>query len=191
MRPLLAVAVFLVVAVAAGCGSLHVVVPSESMEPTVTKGERLAVDEVGDDYEPHVGDVVLFWDANDWLGPTAGEDGMLLKRVIGAPGDVVTCCDERGRVSVDGEVLDERYLADDPGACDAEINEYVVAQGTALRGPCDWTVGPVPDGKVFVLGDNRGHSADSRAYLCPEAEGPCAVGPWIDLDDVRGTVDVD
>ena len=53
---------------------------------------------------------------------------------------------------------------------------------------CDWTTEVVPEGKLFVLVDNRGASADSRAHLCRESVENCTKSPWVDTDLVVGKV---
>lgn len=168
----------------AGCGSdaLGVTAPA-SMEPTLQKGEKVTVDEV-DTYEPQRGDIVLFEDPGGWLGP-AGDDstGSLIKRVIGVSGDTITCCDSDGWLEIDGEPLEEEYLAEDHGRCAA------VLPPIAGQKPCDWTVGPVPDDALFVLGDNRSFSADSRFHLCPPDDVSCKHSPWVDVDLVQGTIE--
>jgi signal peptidase I len=73
---------------------------------------------------------------------TSGERDFI-KRVIGLPGDTVACCDEGGRVTVNGVALNEPYLFND----NREKFERVV-----------------PEGHVFVMGDQRGRSSDSRAH---------------------------
>ncbi len=183
-------------------------IPSESMEPGLVKNDRILVQKVSYWFgkQPQRGDVVVFEDPGEWLGPTdnVGPTGMasvlskiglyptgghLVKRVIGTAGDVVVCCDEQGRISVNGQVLDESsYLGPDPGACNAVVDEWITKEKTALGSSCGWTIGPIPDGKLLVLGDNRGHSADSRAHLCGPDEDPCTQSPWVDTDLVVGKV---
>ena len=68
----------------------------------------------------------------------------LIKRVIGVAGDNVACCDDQGRVTVNGVGIDEPYL--EPGAVTSEMTFDVT----------------VPAGNLWVMGDNRHHSADSR-----------------------------
>lgn len=183
-------------------------IPSESMEPGLVKNDRILVQKVSYWFGklPQRGDVVVFKDPGEWLGPadTQAPTGMasvlsriglyptgghLVKRVIGTEGDIVECCDEQGRISVNGQTLDESgYLGPDPGACDAAVDAWITEPGTALRKPCTWSIGPIPEGKLLVLGDNRGHSADSRAHLCSPDEDPCTQSPWVDTDLVVGRV---
>lgn len=54
---------------------------------------------------------------------------------------------------------------------------------------CAWTAGPVPAGTMFVLGDNRSASGDSRVHLCRDGRPDCADGPFVDIALIRGTVD--
>jgi signal peptidase I len=184
-------------------------IPSESMEPGLIQNDRILVQKVSYWFggEPDNGDVVVFEDPGEWLGPTeaAGPTGVakllshvglyptgghLVKRVIGTPGDVVHCCDAEGRLQVNGVPIDESgYLADDPAArCAAPLGrELTDRKAESLKRPCDWSI-TVPEGKLFVLGDNRAHSADSRAHMCGEFEDPCTQSPWVDVDLVVGKV---
>jgi signal peptidase I len=175
-------------------------IPSESMEPGLIKNDRILVQKVSYWFggTPERGDVVVFEDPDHWLGteesgPTNPvtkvlakvglypEGGHLVKRVIGVAGDTITCCDDQGRISVNGQPLDEEgYVADVKG----------VACNGPMTGNCDWSAGPVPEGHIFVMGDNRGMSADSSApsHLCLENETDCTKNPYVDVDLVVGKV---
>jgi signal peptidase I len=172
-------------------------IPSASMRPGLTTDDRILVQKVSSWFGggPDRGDVVVFEDPGGWLGDDAGapvggvrrvlaavglypEGGHLVKRVIGVAGDTIVCCDEQGRISVNGEPLDEdAYLADDERPCDGPA-----------RGDCEWEAGPVPDGTIFVMGDNRQESSDSSAYVCVAGETDCTSDPFVDVDLVVGEV---
>ena len=140
------------------------------MERTLDVNDRIFINLlVPEPFALQHGDVVVFKDSQNWLTPVAKEpagpmdwvgdalefvglaadntDQHLVKRVIGLPGDHVTCCDAQGRVSVNGVPLEETY-----------INPAEIPQPN----PFDIVV---PEGKVWVMGDNRNHSADSRGLL--------------------------
>ncbi len=143
-------------------------IPTGSMETTLAIDDRVLVSKLAPGpFDVHRGDIVVFKDPGGWLEPTnranpgglsgAVIDGLtfvgllpqdsgehLIKRVIGVPGDTVECCDAQGRVSVNGVPIDEPYLA--PGARPSEIEFSVV----------------VPEGSLWVMGDNRQNSRDSR-----------------------------
>jgi signal peptidase I len=97
----------------------------------------------------------VFHDVADFVGLTPkGTD--YIKRVIGLPGDVVQCCDAQGRVTVNGVGLDEPYIYVDPGLTDTNK-----------------TFGPVtvPKGQLWVMGDHRNMSQDSRfVHGVPESD---------------------
>ena len=153
-------------------------IPSISMKPGLVVNDRILVEKpsywLGG--SPQRGDVVVFDDPGDWLSDDEGSSpsspvadvlskiglypsgGHLVKRVIGVAGDVITCCDDAGRISVNGRALDESGFIEPQQRCDGPMVAY---------SPCDWKAGPVPDGTVFVMGDNRNNSADSSFHLCP------------------------
>ena len=135
-------------------------IPSISMSPTLEKGDRILVCRICVRFgDIHRGDVIVFSDPHPaagvdrgavgatlhWLGEGIGvaqpENEDFIKRVIGLPGDVVELHD--GTLFVNGAIVDEPYLS-------PEID-------TSSYGPTT-----VPDGMLFVLGDNRAHSGDSR-----------------------------
>ncbi len=160
-------------------------IPSGSMNDTLVLNDRILVQKVtywGGD-EPERGDIVVFADPGGWLDssevraatnpmtktlelfglyPTGGH---LVKRVIGVGGDEVKCCDDRGRITVNGVPLNEKsYLAkgEKPSMIDFDVK--------------------VQPGYMWVQGDNRSNSADSRVHLGDPGGGQ------IPVDDVVGKV---
>jgi signal peptidase I len=122
-------------------------IPSRSMEPTLRIGDRVLVNKLS--YKVHDinrGDIVVFERPKD-EPPDAIKD--LIKRVIGLPGETVST--QNGQVYIDGRPLDEPYLP----------------AGTVTD---NLPPTKVPDDEVFVMGDNRGDSRDSR-YFGPIDEG--------------------
>lgn len=123
-------------------------IPSASMEPTLQKGDRVLVNKVSYDlHDVRRGDVIVFALPDDQVGPDGIRD--LIKRAVGLPGDVIETRD--GVVYINDRALDEPYLAE--GTVTGDPND---AQNPAIPRQT------VPDGHVFVLGDNRSNSADSR-----------------------------
>lgn len=176
-------------------------IPSQSMEPGLVKNDRILVQKMSYWFggTPQRGDVVVFADPGGWLdaeesaGPTNAvgkalskvglypSGGHLVKRVIGVAGDTIKCCDDQGRLMVNGQPLNEKEYARLGGAD---------CYGPMPAGPshCNWTVGPVPDGNVFVMGDNRNNSADSTVHMCLKTDRDCTKNPYVDVGDVVGKV---
>jgi signal peptidase I len=144
------------------------IIPSQSMENTLLVGDRVVVQKLTDFQR---GDVVVFSDPGGWLDggpadpapwdkalefiglPTKSTPGHLIKRVIGMPGDKVVCCTSKGRISVNGQSLNESgYLYADPD--DVQVNPSDVRFEVV-----------VPKDRIFVMGDHRDLSADSRCHL--------------------------
>ncbi|MBD3688994.1 signal peptidase I [Nanchangia anserum] len=160
------------------------VIPSESMRDTLEVRDRILVSKLVPAHSAlNRGDIIVFEDHENWLPaelrpqPTSSpvlrfltlvglrpddSSGYLAKRVIGLPGDTVECCDSAGRVSVNGQPIDETYLRS--GVAPSETTFAVT----------------VPEGKLWVMGDNRPFSLDSRAHRDEEGRG------FIAIDDVVG-----
>ena len=158
-------------------------IPSSSMRPGLVVNDRILVQKVSYWFggEPQRGDVVVFEDPGDWLlgsdtSPTTvvtrvmariglyPTGGHLVKRVIGVAGDTIECCDDDGRLVINGEPLDESTFIAPQRTCDGPM----VSQCKQ-----DWSVGPIPDDRIFVMGDNRNASADSSFRLCRPAQKKC------------------
>jgi len=123
-------------------------IPSESMEHTLNINDRVLVNKLVYDFrDPNRGEIVVFRAPADWRSDPAEED--FIKRVIGVGGDRVVCCDAQGRLSVNGKALDEPYLyRDGAGESDAASQDRFDIV--------------VPTGRLWVMGDHRSHSGDSR-----------------------------
>ncbi|WP_309080388.1 signal peptidase I [Zhihengliuella sp.] len=186
-------------------------VPSGSMEPTLNVGDRIVANRLPyPETTPERGDVVVFaadgvWErevpepgplmsAAQWFGDLTGigpsSEHYLVKRVIGVPGDTVECCDDGGRLLVNGEAQEEPYRGNtypfEPGLLDCATEN----RSQRCFGPL--TVG---EGELLVMGDHRSNSADSvigcRTALVP-AEGDAAAGQDcfrpVETNDVVGKV---
>jgi signal peptidase I len=145
-------------------------IPSESMENTLLPGDRVLVSKLTPGpFDLHRGDVIVFSDPGNWLPPEVSKDdgaisdsvrsaltfvGLLpsdsdehlIKRVIGLPGDRVACTSTPCKITVNGKPIDEPYIypGDDPSDKTFSVT--------------------VPPGQLWVLGDHRSDSADSRYH---------------------------
>ena len=155
-------------------------IPSGSMEDTLQIDDRIIVNElVPTMVRLEHGDVVVFRDPGGWLTPreeveqnwfVTGVDWVLsvvglsapdsndhlIKRVIGLPGDAVECCNTFGQMSVNGVPLDEPYLKLPGGVTKASGTDFSVT---------------VPNDSLWVMGDNRYDSADSRYNTTKPGKG--------------------
>ncbi|WP_335938598.1 signal peptidase I [Streptomyces sp. PTD5-9] len=162
-------------------------IPSGSMEPTLHVGDRVLVNKLAYRFgsAPRRGDVVVFDGTGSFVREAPPENpvtGLLrgaaaslglaepaetdyVKRVVGVGGDRVVCCDRRGRIEVNGAPLAEDYLypGDEPSRARFDI--------------------VVPDGTLWVMGDHRSRSRDSRDHLGEPGGG------MVPVDMVVGRVD--
>ena len=123
-------------------------IPSASMEPTLEKGDRVLVNKLSYDvHDVNRGDVVVFELPADQVAADGIKD--LIKRVIGLPGDTIETRD--GVVYVNDRRLDEPYLPKGTRTGDPQNGNNPAIDRQV-----------VPDGTVFVMGDNRSNSHDSR-----------------------------
>lgn len=118
-------------------------IPSNSMDPTLHIGDRLIVDKVSYRWQdPHRGDIVVFVPPPQLTELGYGQGQAFIKRVIGEPGHTVQVT--RGQVLLDGAPLAEPYILEPP--------QYEMVPVS------------VPEGYVFVMGDNRNDSNDSHVW---------------------------
>ena len=150
-------------------------IPSGSMENTLLPGDRILVSKIVYDFRPIArGDIVVFSGAGSWDPPApppsnwltglwdgatnlvgiAGPDTDYVKRVIGVPGDHVACCDAAGQVTVNGVPLSESSYVF-PGDTPSDLRFNIT----------------VPPGRLWVMGDNRGDSDDSRYRTTSPGQG--------------------
>jgi signal peptidase I len=157
-------------------------IPSGSMQNTLQIGDRIAVNKFASIYSDiRRGEVVVFKDPSHWLGTAEAPTGSsftrgiksglvsvgvlpdpatqyLIKRVIGVGGDTVMCCDVKGKLVVDGVSLNEPYIFAGNAPSDSKFSVTV------------------PKGFIWVMGDHRGDSADSRFHTDDVHHGMVPLG---------------
>ena len=167
-------------------------IPSGSMEQTLDINDRILVDELVPRFTGYSrGDIVVFRDPGGWLPAPAPDtraplekgvdwllslvglsasdsDDHLVKRIIGLPGDHVVCCNPLGQITVNGRAIDESgYLKLPQGDTQASNDPFDVV---------------VPEDSLWVLGDNRDRSKDSRYNTEQPGDG------FVPLENVVGRV---
>jgi signal peptidase I len=164
-------------------------IPSGSMEDTLVRDDRVIVSKLTPGpFDLQRGDVVVFKDPGNWLGSEPevvdtgsratlhramqfigllpdDSDDHLIKRVIGLPGDHVVCCDKDAHLTVNGVGVTEPYVKPGDAAGGGKANFDIT----------------VPAGSVWVMGDHRSDSSDSRFH----DDGTGAKGS-VPIDDITG-----
>ena len=182
------------------------VIPSASMEPTLhgctgCDNDRIAVQKMSYYFhDPAPGDVVVFEGPESWntefevqrsdnvlvrgaqnalasVGLLPNGENILVKRVIATEGQTVKCEEGDSAVMVDGAPIDQSFTLDPP-EIPVDPSSGSQACGGQYFGPVT-----VPEGNMWVMGDNRTNSLDSRAHIGDHLQGT------VPVDNVRGKVE--
>lgn len=205
--PMVIVLTLIFMALVQGLVGRVYVIPSQSMEPTLhgcagCTGDRIFVEKLSYYFsDPEPGDVIVFEGTESWnqnyvsqrsenpvlrglqtVGAFAGlvvpDENILVKRVIATGGQTVQCLPGDAGITVDGAVVDSHFIE--------QPSQYPVnpANGSEACGGDYFGPITVPDRHLFMMGDNRTNSADSRYHLNDGLSGT------IPVDNVRGKVEV-
>jgi signal peptidase I len=143
-------------------------IPSESMERTLLINDRVLVNKLVYDFRsPHRGEIVVFEAPASWRTGADKED--FIKRVIGVAGDHIVCCDDRQRLIINDHSLDEPYVyTEDDAATVTTQQQFDIV---------------VPPQRLWMMGDHRSATSDSRAKYI---QGRDVVAATIPQDAVVG-----
>lgn len=177
-------------------------VPSASMENTLHEGDRILVNRLAysRSASPADGDVVVFHADENWghvpsqttsvrsvirvaagaLSYGSGNDHYLVKRVIGTPGQTISCCSTTGLLERDGVSLQEPYVFGDLAFVPGTLDCTSQTRSARCFGPI-----AVPAGRYLVLGDHRGDSSDS-VVLCRTAAATRDCVRWVTSEEITG-----
>jgi len=130
----------------------HVTAESDSMNPTIVKGQVITMDNVASGtYKPHRQDIVLVYPTSEYR--TLQPNELILRRVIGIPGDTVSCDGGGSPLMLNGTALSEPYLhrGDNPSSMAFDVK--------------------VPSGSLWLLGDHRQVTIDARYFVSEPHQG--------------------